>query len=208
MPPHNHNGGHGSGHGGGGFASHHGGFGPQGNHHLNHHHNHQNTLPHHHHHHHNHRHFGYSHWHHRRHLGDRIAIHRSHHNNHGCFCGCISLIFVFISWLMWDVILGLICCLFCCTCSTPKEENDTVLKEGLVGSSPQVVVGIPIPVIPQQAVYQIGVTPTGQPIYSQQGFIPGGVVMGQVQQQGQYHQGMMPSAPPPSTNYYPPPQVI
>ena len=59
------------------------------------------------------------------------------------------------------------------------------------------VVGIPIQVATQQQqqMYQIGVTPTGQPIYS------GGVVM---MNQAQQQQQQYPSAPP---DYYPPPQM-
>lgn len=203
MPPHGQGGHH---HHGGGFAppghNHHhhgGGFAPPGHNHNHHnqggffpasHHHHSFPVDNHHHHHNHHR--PISHWHRRHHggLNGRIAIHRSH--QHGCFCGCLSLIFVFISWLIWDVIFGLICCLLCCSCSSRKDEDEG-LKEGMIGNSPQVVVGIPIPVTAtQQPVYQIGVTPTGQPIYS------GGVMMmNQAQQQ-------YPSAPP---GYYPPPQI-
>ena len=92
------------------------------------------------------------------------------------------------------MVLGLICCLLCCSCS--QKDDGEGLKEGMIPSSPQIVVGIPIQVATQQQqqMYQIGVTPTGQPIYS------GGVVMmNQAQQQHQY-----PSAPP---DYYPPPQM-
>jgi len=200
MSPHGQGGG-GGGHHHGGFAPHHsnhhhhnqggGGFFPGHQHHHHHHHN-QTILPAHHHHH-----RPISHWHRRHHggLSGRIAVHRSH--NHGCCCGCFSLIFVFISWLIWDVILGLLCCLLCCSCSNRKDDGEG-LKEGMISSSPQVVVGIPIQVVApqqqQQPMYQIGVTPTGQPIYS------GGVVMmNQAQHQQQY-----PSAPP---GYYPPPQM-